>query len=761
VVEELAPERDLGRTPLFQVMLVLQNARAAVARLPGLTLSPVELETEAAKFDLTLSFAEAADGLAGALEYSADLFDGATARRLAGHLEVLLAAAAGDPGRRLSELPLLTAPERAQVLGGWRGERTAYPREATLHELFAEQAARGPEATALVTPGRDEERLTYGELAARAGRLAHLLRAHGVGPEMVVAVLLERSPELVVCLLGILAAGGAYLPLDPTSPAERLALVIADAGSPLVLTREDLAGRLPATVAENATVLALDRPPVAASLEGAPPAVGAGPDGLAYVMYTSGSTGVPKGVAVPHRAVVRLVLGTGYMDFGPDQVFAQLAPASFDASTLEIWGALLHGGRLVVPPPGAQSLDELGTLLESAGVSALWLTAGLFHQMVEEAVERLRPVRQLLAGGDVLSPAHVEKALRALPGTRLINGYGPTENTTFTCCHPIDGPPRPGETVPIGRPIANTEVLLLDRAGQPAPVGVPAELCAGGDGLARGYLGRPDLTAAAFVPHPFGRAGGERLYRTGDLARWRPDGAIEFLGRLDDQVKVRGFRIEPGEVEAALARHPAVAECAVLARRDRSEARLVAYVVARPGVEAAAPALRAFLAERLPASMLPWAFVALPALPLTANGKVDRRALPAPERQGAPGAAHVAPRTAVEEVLAGLWGEVLELDRVGVHDDFFALGGHSLLATRIVSRVAGTFQVEVPLRRLFEKPTVAELAAAVIEHESRPGQSEKIARALLRLEALSPQARRSLRRQPPAEGSLAKRRRRG
>ncbi|HJX26574.1 MAG TPA: amino acid adenylation domain-containing protein, partial [Thermoanaerobaculia bacterium] len=442
------------------------------------------------------------------------------------------------------------------------------------------------------------------------------------------------------------------------------------------------------------------------------------PDNLAYVIYTSGSTGRPKGVAVTHRAIVRLVRDAGYADLGPDQVFLQLAPISFDASTFEIWACLLHGGCLVIFPPEVPSLADLGAAVRKAGVTTLWLTAGLFHAMVEERLADLAGVRQLLAGGDVLSPVHVQRVLEALPGTRLINGYGPTECTTFACCHSVAAPPA-SEPVPIGRPIGNTRAHVVNRQLRPAPIGVPGELLLGGDGLARCYLGDPVLTAVRFVPDPLGETG-ERLYRTGDLVRWRADGRLEFLGRNDSQVKIRGFRVEPGEIEAALAAHPAVGEAAVVVDGQGGDGkgggkRLVAFVVpASAESRWETRELRSWLQERLPPWMIPAAVLTVGELPLTQNGKVDRRVLEtmAAEARPEPTGEAAPPRTDLERRLAEVWAEVLRLDRVGVHHNFFALGGDSLLAIQAVSR-AGRAGVPVTLRQLFAHQTVAELAEAV------------------------------------------------
>ncbi|HVH12960.1 MAG TPA: amino acid adenylation domain-containing protein, partial [Longimicrobium sp.] len=429
---------------------------------------------------------------------------------------------------------------------------------------------------------------------------------------------------------------------------------------------------------------------------------------LAYVMYTSGSTGTPRGVAVEQRGVVRLVRGANYAALGPNEVILAAAPVSFDASTLELWGALLNGGRVVLVSAGTPSLEELGRALVDHEVTTLWLTAGLFQVMVDQRLGDFRGVRQVLAGGDVLPVAAVRRLRERFPACRVINGYGPTENTTFTCCYPVpDG--WAGGALPIGTPISNTRVYVLDGAHRPTPIGVPGELYAGGAGVARGYLNRPALTAEKFIPDPFGPAPGARLYRTGDRARWRTDGTIEFLGRLDAQVKVRGFRIEPGEIEAVLRQVAGVTDCVVMVREDEpGDRRLVAYVVGDAEVES----LRTHLRQALPDYMVPGAFVLLDALPLTPNGKVDRRALPAPEHEWAE-ERYVAPRTPVEEVVAGIWAEVLRLERVGVEDNFFELGGHSLLATRAISRIREVFEVEVPLRALFEGGTVAELAGRV------------------------------------------------
>ncbi|HVR99815.1 MAG TPA: amino acid adenylation domain-containing protein [Thermoanaerobaculia bacterium] len=711
LVEELRPERDPSRSPLFQVVFGLQNTPgSSLLELPGLEIRGLETgEDIAVQFDLNCFLWIEEERFFGALEYNRDLFEETTIARLAGHAQALLADILADSEKPLSAISLLADAERQQLLQEWNDTAAALP-AADLAALFREQAARLPGAVAVMSEDGD---LTYADLAVRSGRLAKRLTGLGVGPESVVGLLAGRSPALIVGMLGILEAGGAYLPLDPDYPAERLAGMLEDARVHLILGQPDLLAALPERV-RDAVALTVPLEAEPEEVDGPAPA-GPLPEGLAYVMFTSGSTGRPKPVGVTHRNVVRLVRGGGFADLGPEQVWLQLAPVSFDASTLEVWGALANGGRLAVFPPRRPALEEVGEAVARWGVTSLWLTAGLFHQMVDGPIEWLRPLRQLLAGGDVLSPPHVRRALEALPGCALINGYGPTEGTTFTTCHPVAG--EVGANVPIGLPIGNTRVYVLDRDLRPVPIGCAGELYAAGEGLARGYLGRPDLTAERFVPDPF--AAGGRLYRTGDQARRRADGRVEFLGRRDGQVKLRGFRVELGEVEAALAGHPEVAAAAVLVRDDR----LAAFVV--PAGELDARMLRQFLLERLPDYMVPaeWAF--LDALPLSPNGKVDRRALRGVTLEGVRAAeGFVAPRTPAEERLAAIWAEVLNASSpVGALDDFFELGGHSLLATQVVSRVRESFGIDLPLRALFESPRLADLAVEVEAEAGRLGVS--------------------------------------
>ena len=718
LVDALRPERDMSHTPLFQVMFDLQKTPLESLQLGELELGLLEVETGIAKFDWVLMMEEGTDGLKGVLEYNTDLFEAATIERLAQHFRVLLEGIVTDPDQPISILPLLTAVERQQLVGNWRGTKTAYPREQTIHQLFEAQVEQTPDTIAVIFEG---EQLTYQELNRRANQLAHRLQSLGVGPEVLVGILMERSLEMVVAHVGVLKAGGAYLPLDPEYPQERLAFMLKDGEVPVLLTQERMFASLPECDAE---VICLDAAQeIAECATGEEnPFSGATADNLAYVMYTSGSTGRPKGVSVIHRGVVRLVKETTYADLSADEVFVQLAPISFDASTLEIWGPLLNGGRLVVMPAHTPSLAEIGQALERYQVTILWLTSSLFHLMVDERLDDLNHVRQLLAGGDVLSVSHVRKVVEELDGVRMINGYGPTENTTFSTCYPVTDPHCIRKSVPIGRPIANTRVLILDALLQPVQIGVPGELYVGGDGLARGYLNRPELTAERFIPNPLSDEPGARLYDTGDVARYLLDGNIEFLGRKDYQVKIRGFRIELGEIQTVLGQHPGVRDVVVLARADTAsptDKRLVAYVVPEEAPPSAgdqrfAHTLRDFLRKKLPEYMVPSAFVFLDGFPLSPAGKVDRRALPAPDWSSPElERAFIAPRSPVEKALADAWSRVLGVEQIGVHDDFFELGGHSLLATQLISRVRDAFQVEVPLRDLFETPTVAGLAEKI------------------------------------------------
>jgi aspartate racemase len=581
-----------------------------------------------------------------------------------------------------------------------------YPRDRCIHALFAEQATATPEALAVI--GGDEV-CTYGELDRRARALAWRLRRWGVRDEQLVGVWMDRSVDAVVAILAILKAGGAYLPFDLASPPDRLAFMLADADVQIVLTHRGLASRLPPSPAR--IVCVDDELPAAEEPEALPDA-GTRAESLAYVMYTSGSTGEPKGVAVTHRNVVRLVKGTDYARFGADEVFLLLAPLSFDASTFEMWGSLLNGGRLVVGPAGVPGIQELGRVLSRHGVTTVWLTAGLFHQIVDHGIEALRGLRQLLAGGDVLSVSHVRRVLAELPGCTLINGYGPTEGTTFTCCHTVTEESARAASVPIGRPIANTRAYIMDQGRRPVPVGSEGELWIGGDGVARGYLRRPELTAERFVLHRFETGREERLYRTGDIVRCRPDGALEFVGRVDNQVKIRGFRVELGEIESALAQWPPAAEVVVVAREERSGERSLAAYLRTRGPAFDHDACRTFLRERLPAYMVPATFTRLERFPLNVNGKVDRRRLPVPDSHRIPSRdTRDGPGTEVERTIADAWRAALGTDDVGMDENFFDVGGHSLMLVRVQAQLQSALGFDIPVVDMFQYPTIRSLAA--------------------------------------------------
>jgi amino acid adenylation domain-containing protein len=640
-------------------------------------------------------------------------------------LERLAEALEAAPGRPVGSIDVLPEAERRMVVEAWNRTDAAYPAGTPIHRLFEEQAGRTPRALAVVS---GEDALTYQELNARANQLAHHLRARGVGPEARVAILVPRSIELVVSELAVLKAGAAYVPIDPSFPAERIAFMVADCGARVVFARAGDA--LPASWAERVDVDAVVDGPV----ENLPGVGDAG--AAAYVMYTSGSTGEPKGVVVPHRAIARLVFNNGYADFRADDRVAFAANPAFDATTMEVWGPLLHGGRTVVIPRDVLlDPDALARTLAEQQVTTLFITTAVFNQYARAIPGALSGLRRLLTGGEAADPSSFARVLAENGPVSLIHCYGPTETTTFAITHEVTDVEEGARTIPLGRPIANTRIYVLDARGEPVPVGVGGELYIGGTGVALGYQGRPGLTAQRFVPDPLGGEPGARMYRTGDLGRWLPDGTIEFLGRNDHQVKVRGFRIELGEIEARLLAHPAVREAVVLAREDApGDRRLVAYYVGAEGAEA--ETLHAHLSRRLPEYMVPSAFVSLDALPLAPTGKLDRKALPAPDLAPAEDR-YVAPRTPVEEVLAGIWAEVLRLERVGVEESFFDLGGHSLLATRAVSRVREAFAVELPLRAIFESPTVAGLAPRVERLVLARVEEPELADALALLERLS------------------------
>jgi amino acid adenylation domain-containing protein len=705
LVEELQPVRDLSRQPICQVNFTFQNQPRESFELPDVRWSGLSGGHVTAKLDLTLFISETPSGLCGAIEYATDLFDRQTIQRLSGHFETLLGGIVADPEQRVAELPLLSVAERERLLVQWNATEAPYKWGRCLHELLAEQATRTPQAAALVF---GDQQLSYGQLEERSNQLAHHLVSLGVGPDVIVGLCVERSLEMVVGLLGILKAGGAYLPLDPQYPAQRLAHMLQDAQVPVLLTHSGLLNQLPET---SATRVCLDREWgwIAAQQWSAPPSV-VGPQNLAYVIYTSGSTGMPKGAMVSHESIVnRLLWMDAVYGLEPSDRVLQKTSLSFDVSVWEVFWPLLKGAGLVMAEPeGHKDSDYLVALIAQSRISILHFVPSMLRAFLQNPkVSECGSLRDVVCSGEALTLDVVREFAGKLPA-RLQNLYGPTEaavDVSFWQCEAS------AETVPIGRPISNTRLYVLDELLEPVPIGVIGELYIGGAGLARGYLRRPGLTAQRFIASPFGS--GDRLYCTGDRVLYRSDGNLEFIGRRDTQIKIRGYRIELGEIEAALRSHAAVSQAVVVAREEEiGQRRLVGYVVSATGEDVEVASLREHLKKSLPEYMVPAVLVQLEQIPLTANGKIDRQALPAPE--GRPEIArYVAPRTAVEATLAQIWREVLRLDQVGVEDNFFELGGHSLLAMRVLIQVRELLTSRMGLRDLFEFPKIEDLARRI------------------------------------------------
>ncbi|MBW4546343.1 MAG: amino acid adenylation domain-containing protein [Symplocastrum torsivum CPER-KK1] len=704
LIQTLQPDRNLSHNPLFQVAFVLEPPMPSLNC--GWTMSQLDIQTDTAKLDLTLELDERPEGIIGRFEYNTDLFDASTISRMIDHFQTLLEGIVADPDKRLWELPLLTVAQQQQLMA-LNNTKADYPLEACIHQLFEAQVERTPDAVAVVFEG---EQLTYLQLNQRANQLAHHLQKLGVEPEMLVGICVERSLEMVVGLLGILKAGGAYLPLDPSYPQERLAFMLEDAQVSVLLTQQKLVADLPEYGGHR---FCLDTEwEVLAQESEEKPLSSVTTDNLAYTIYTSGSTGKPKGVLVTHQNLVHSTSARISYYSEPVTSFLLLSSFAFDSSIAGIFWTLCQGGILVLPPAKfQQELLQLTKLIAQHHVSHLLSLPSLYNLILEQAEpQQLTCLRTVIVAGEPCSRELVEHHSKLLANTSLFNEYGPTEGTVWSSVYHCQ-PSGIRTQVPIGRPIANMQIYLLNKYLNPVPIGVPGEIHIGGAGIARGYLNRPELTNQKFIPNPFSDEPGQRLYKTGDLARYLSDGNIEFLGRLDHQVKIRGFRIELGELESTLLQHPSVRETAVIAREDiPSDKRLVAYIVPNPEQTPTIDGLRRFLKQKLPDYMVPSAFVLLNTLPLTPNGKVDRRALPVPD-QSRPDQSvkFMAPRTSIEQQLADIWAEVLRLEQVGVHDNFFELGGHSLLATQVISRLRQAFGVELPVRALFEAPTVADL----------------------------------------------------
>jgi amino acid adenylation domain-containing protein len=746
LVEELQPQRNLSHSPLFQVLFAFQNVPMTELRLAGLTVNTLKADRETSTFDLSLLMVEESNSLKGTIEYNTDLFDEDTIGRMIGHFQTLLESIVADLGTSISRLGLLTDSERHRLLVEWNDTKRAYPEDKCIHQLFEAQAERTPQAIAVVF---EKRQLSYRELNARANRLASDLIRLGVGPEQLVGICLERSLEMVVGILGVLKAGGAYVPLDPLYPKDRLAFMLEDSEIQVVLTQERLTSCLPPHKAEVVYLDALDQSSAfEASQAFINPDNRTTADNTAYVIYTSGSTGKPKGVLITHYNVTRLLQAThSWFHFDQNDIWTLFHSYAFDFSVWEIWGALLYGGRLVVVPYWVSRSPEMfHRLLSEEKVTVLNQTPSAFGQLIEAEKSSVSSsdlaLRLVLFGGEALDFRILKPWFDRHGDQRpqLVNMYGITETTVHVTYRPIttvDLSVSRGSL--IGEPIPDLELYVLDRSQNLVPIGVPGELYVGGAGVGRGYLNRPELTAERFVPNPFRPEAGQRLYRSGDLVRYLPNRDLEYRGRIDAQIKIRGFRIELGEIEAVLRQHAAVREVVVISRGEKpTEQRLLAYVVPTQKAPTISE-LNDFLRQKLPEYMVPSAFVFLDALPLTSNGKIDRRNLPDPD-QSRPeqGSSFVAPRTPVEEMLADIWIEVLNLQRVGIHDNFFELGGHSLLLTQVASRIQQAFQVSLPLRTLFDAPTIAGQSAAIAGAQLGEEDAAEVARMLEELKRLSP-----------------------
>jgi amino acid adenylation domain-containing protein len=743
LVEELNPERKTNCTPLFQAMFALQNSPASDSLIEGLKLRPLRIPNAKAKFDLTLEAEEETDGLRLSFEYNSELFRPETIRRMLGHFRNLLEAIVADPDQLVSELPLLRDSEQHQILNEWNGNRIPFPEDSCIHTLFEAQVEQTPAAIAVEFQG---ESLTYRQLNQRANQLAHALRKRGVGPDTLVGICVHRSFEMLVGMLGVLKAGGAYVPLDPANPADRLAFMIEDAGLSLVLTQDRLAGEI---AFSGADVLCLDRDWAAIAVESeANLALIVGPTNLAYVIYTSGSTGNPKGVMIEHRSLVNFTCtAAAAYEICPADRVLQFASLSFDLSVEEIYPALTRGAAIVLRTDEMiSSARDFMHYCDKWRVSILDLPTAYWHELADalNEVDLTLPaaVRLVIIGGekaafDRLAAWH----RRVREGVRLVNTYGPTETTVaVTMCdlRPEDQSFRLN-TVPIGRPLANSTAYVLDESLQPVPIGAPGELYIGGAGVARGYVKRPELTDEKFIKDPFSVDGGARLYRTGDLVRYRTNGNIEFLGRIDNQIKIRGFRVELEEIEQALRTQPGVADCVVALHEDNEgDKRLLAYLVPSAERNLNISDLRTYLKSKLPPYMMPASFEPIDALPLLPSGKINRRALPAPRFMRTEVAeSFVAPRTPIERLLAAEWCDVLKLERVGIHDNFFELGGHSLLAAKVVSRVRGSLEINFGMVDLFQAPTIASLAALLFPREAEHEPEDELAALLGELASLT------------------------
>ena len=746
LVESLQPERNMSYTPLFQVMFGLDNEIVDSIDLEGIKATRQPLEFKTSKFDLSLSIQVKEAGLTAIWEYNTDLFDKSTIERLSGHFVNLLTGIIANPEQTVSQLPLLTESERNQLLFDWNQTEIDYKNDLCLHQLFEQQVKQNPQAIAVKL---EDEFLTYEELNCKANQLAHYLQSLGVKSDSLVGIFVERSLDMIIGILGILKAGGAYVPLDINYPQERITYLIEDTQLSIVLTQSKFIEQLPKFIPNT---ICLDQDwSIIAKQSTVSPLVEVDQHNLAYIIYTSGSTGQPKGVMIEHRSVVNYILTT-ILEYGitsEDQIL-QFSSICFDASVQEIFVSLLSGATLVLRTEEMlRSSEDFWQCCQKWQLTVLGIPTAYWHQLASELTPDTLPIlskiKLIVIGGEAIQPAKVQQWQTVTgqysPLPRLLNGYGPTEATIAATLSEFTSPTI--TNIPIGRPISNTQVYILDAFLQPVPVGVAGELHIGGMGLARGYFNRPELTQEKFIPNsfekdevipptPLNKGGNEpsKLYKTGDLARYLPKGELEYLGRIDNQVKIRGFRIELGEIEALLASHPQIWETVVIVRDDATgDKRLVAYIVPQSEKTITINEIRQFLKAQLPGYMIPNAFVILDALPLTANGKIDSRALPPPESSSEPSDKYVAPRTPIEDILVTVWSEVLKVEKVGINDNFFELGGHSLLATKLVAQIRDRLKVELPLRQLFNSATLAELAQGI--EQLKQQKSDTIVPAIL------------------------------
>jgi amino acid adenylation domain-containing protein len=743
LVEQFQGERNLSHSPLVQVIFSFEADPPRTAEVPGLAVNILNKENKAAKFDLSLYASDRGSEIVGTFEYNVDLFNKDRIERMAGHFLTILSAILADPAQLICDLPLLTRHERYQMLTEWNATEAAYPQQLCTHHLFETQTQLSPNATAIVF---ENQELTYSQLNARANQVARYLCSLGARPGEIVGIFMERSLEMIVAVLGIAKSGAACLPLDPAYPKERLAFMLQDSQATVVVSQQHLRQSVPDGKSQ---IVCLDSETQKfANQDDSDLQTAVVPENVLYVIYTSGSTGRPKGVLVPHRVLVNLI---AWHQAAPRQSrrTLQFASLNFDVSFQEIFSTLAAGGTLAVTPqPVRADIPVLGRYVQEHKIERFHLPGVVMQKLAEEFSNRpeaLASVREFMVGGEQLQISRPMVTLFSqFPGCVLHNHYGPTETHIVTSFSMSGNPEFWPALPPIGRPVINTELYVLDACLQPLPAGIPGELYLSGTCLAHGYLKRPDLTAERFIPNPFSNRPGSRMYKTGDLTRYLPDGNVEFLGRNDFQVKIRGIRIELGEIEVEIKRHPAVRESAVVLAKHGEESRLVAYVAFQPEQIVNSKELRQFLHERLPEHMLPSSFVVIDHFPLTPSGKIDRRALPAKGVEQELSEGYAAPRTDLEEVLAAIFAEVLQVERVGVFDDFFALGGHSLLSTQIASRVREALHTELPVRKIFEEPTISGLSRLMIEEESEPGRLERNAKLLLEIASA-----------PEEEGSLS------